>query len=281
MNLDPVMDLLAAIRDGRLGDDDWLIVFVHPGDPASKARPRWSGRGRRTYTPAETVAAENALALRFRSAMRGRDVIEGNVAIAAVFYRPNHQRIDADNLMKLVLDSATKAGVWLDDSQVTAQASVVELDADEPRTIIALGPTASTLVRGPLRQTCPRCGTAFDTRRNARRIYCSIACAQPPTTARCARCGTEFRRRRAGQRYCSTACAAADPLRRQKLAEQRPAPTCETCGGRVSRREYRQCARCAPKGRRIGSKNRERRDAAEETDHGHIRTTEARRRFGA
>lgn len=253
-HLDPVLELLSAIRKGRVGNDSFQIAFVHDGDPASKARARY-GRGGHTYTPARTVAAQDALSTMFRVALDGAPPLEGNIAIAAVFYRPNHQRIDADNLMKLVLDAATKARVWLDDSQVTAQASVIEFDAEKPRTLIALGPTVSTLIRGPVERMCPRCGKAFSTTRAGRRIYCSPACSQPRATANCARCGTEFHRGTGGAKYCSRACMNADPLRRQRMAEQRPAPRCVTCGGRVSRREYRQCSDCAPKGRRRGSRN--------------------------
>lgn len=251
----PALDLLAAIRRTRAGDDSWRVAFVHAGDPASKARPRFSPKTGRTYTPAATEAAENLLAMTFRLAFGSR-VLDGNVAIAAVFYRPNRQRIDADNLMKLVLDAGTKAGIWHDDSQVTAQASVVEFDAEQPRTLIAVGPTASTLERGPRTKVCPRCDREFQIEK-AERIYCSRSCAQPPATARCARCGTDFRRQSAGQRYCSKTCAQRDPAVRQPQADQRPRATCVTCGGPVSRREYRQCAGCAPKGRRPGSKNRQ------------------------
>jgi Holliday junction resolvase RusA-like endonuclease len=253
----PALDLLAAIRKDRLGDDSYIVSFVHPGPPQSKARPRWSPKNGRTYTPTETARAERSLAKRFERSFQGR-TLEGNVAIAAVFYRPNHQRIDADNLMKLVLDSATKAGVWLDDSQVTAQASVVEVDADAPRTLIALGPTASTMNRtGRVTSTCSRCGTMFAQARTLKlRAFCSRACAKPTVTARCARCGLDFTRRRAGQRYCSKTCAVRDPIRRQADALQRPAPTCKLCGGRVSRREYLRCAACAGTGRTLGSKNK-------------------------
>jgi Holliday junction resolvase RusA-like endonuclease len=253
----PALDLLAAIRRDRPGDDSWISAFVHAGAPHSKARPRWSPKNGRTYTPTETAQAERSLAKRFERSFQGR-VLEGNVAIAAVFYRPNHQRIDADNLMKLVLDAGTKAGAWLDDSQITAQACVVEVDAANPRTVIAIGPTASTMNRtGVVTAICKRCGKGFTTPRMNPRLTCSRACAKPRVMGRCASCESEFRRRRAGQRYCSKSCSSRESTRlRQKAGLQRSAPTCVTCGGRVSRREYRQCATCATAGRPLGSKNR-------------------------
>jgi Holliday junction resolvase RusA-like endonuclease len=253
--LRPVLDLLAALRSGREGDDSLLVAFAHEGEPVSKARARWA-RGR-TYTPAKTVAGEVSLAKHFMVAMQGQ-TLTGNVAIATVFYRSSYQRIDADNLTKLVMDAGTRAHVWKDDSQVTAQASVIELDAGQPRTLVALAPTDSSMVRGPRISTisCARCGAEFEaTQEQYRKLYCSQACARPRARANCARCGTEFSRSEAAQRYCSKKCVQADPLVRQKIAASRPAPACITCGGRVSRREYRQCSNCAPRGRRIGSKN--------------------------
>jgi len=255
--LAPALDLLAAIRHGRMGDDSYLVAFSHKGEPASKARHRWrSGGG--AYTPAKTIADEEEMAIHFRAAMRGR-TLEGNIAVAVVFFRSTHHRIDLDNLMKLILDAGTRARAWLDDSQVTAQAAILELDHEDPRTIVALGPTESSLVRGKGKLTIvwARCGTEFKGSTSGRqRLYCSSACAHPKSMARCAICGKEFRRRSARQRYCSKKCAQSDPLVRQAVASSRPWPKCQVCGGRVSRREYLRCSTCCRKGRKIGSKNK-------------------------
>ena len=246
------LDLLGSLRRGRNGGDEFLISFIHEGDPASKARARFNFKTKRTYTPQRTMSAENSLAWQFREATGGV-TREGNIAIVAIFYRSNHQRIDADNLMKLVMDSATKAAVWKDDSQVTAQAAVIEYDADYPRTVIAMGPTESSLKRGAFLAQCPRCSKSFEKQSFSQdRKYCSRACAQPRSMARCAKCEIDFRRRSAGQRYCSRRCAKSEPRPKSRRVPR----LCEACGGPVSRREYKRCSRCAPKGRRIGSKNK-------------------------
>lgn len=255
-SLAPALDLLAALRTGRQGTDEVLIAFIHPGEPVSKSRARFT-RGGRVYTPKRTAASEQSLADAFTQSLRGR-TLGGNVAIVAVFYRVTHQRIDADNLMKLVMDAGTRAHAWKDDSQVTAQAAVIELDAENPRTLIAFSTTESTMVRGPrvVERECPRCGKTFSHDWQRRRTYCRPGCSRPRTMARCARCEAEFWRRRAGQRYCSTKCSSAEPRVRQPAASSRPYAACADCGGRVSRREYIRCSNCSPKGRRIGSRNR-------------------------
>jgi Holliday junction resolvase RusA-like endonuclease len=150
----PVVDtqdalvLLAAIRRGRcVRGDVSSVAFVHPGEPVSKARARFNFKTRSAYTPAKTAQAEKSLAWAFAAALGGLE-LRSNVAVAVIFYRQNRKRTDTDNLMKLVMDAATKAGAWDDDSQVTAQAVLLELDAENPRTVIALGPIESTMGRG-------------------------------------------------------------------------------------------------------------------------------------
>lgn len=249
-DVDRVLDLLAAIGTA---DADRLIILTIDGEPKSKARARVV-RGH-AYTPASTAEAQQALAWHFRA--RISEPFTGNVALVALFYRPNHQRIDSDNLMKLVLDAATQAGAWKDDCQVTAQLGIVELDQERPRTVIGMCPIVSTLQRGVVIRACPRCGGPFSvTTPQQARKYCSPACAQPRAIARCPKCGIEFHRRSAGQRYCSRECGRASPLVRQPRWRQRSKPTCQSCGGPVSRREYVRCVNCAPKGRKLGSKNK-------------------------
>lgn len=240
-----------------------MFAFVHIGTPVAKSRARWSRKSRSFYTPTSTSAAEDEIALRFREAMRGHAPFDGSVAIVAIFYRPNFQRIDSDNLMKLVMDAATKAAVWVDDCYVTAQASFVEFDREKPRTLVAFCPSASTLDRS-YRFTCQVCETPF--KRPGRAAFanppkfCSKECRSNSERKefRCARCGVVFQRASSGQRYCSEPCrslAVNSPERRKKREEQRPWPKCQKCGGRVSRREYINCSNCSPKGRKRGSKN--------------------------
>lgn len=123
------------------------VYLVHPGPPVPKGRPRFTRKGI-AYTPAKTAAAETDLAWALKSKIRHRPM-EGPVAIVAVFYVADQRRSDVDNFMKLVYDAGNKAGIWHDDSQVTACAAIVDLDKARPRTIIALAPAMSKLTRMP------------------------------------------------------------------------------------------------------------------------------------
>lgn len=236
-----------------------MLGVIHQGAPVSKARARWNQKMRRFYTPGHSMEAQEALSWRFREILRGQPPFLGPMAIVAVFYRPNRQRIDVDNLMKLVMDAATKARVWRDDCQVAAQAALMELDPTNPRTVIALCPYLSTLDRTPLTVTCKRCGKEFERpewylKRNERRgvaMFCSNDCARPIglMTARCPRCEQDFERKTSGQRFCSVRCAQQERWVRLPNGEQRPPAVCEKCGQKVSRREYKQCRACRGYGR--------------------------------
>lgn len=256
------MELLSRIESER--DPVWSIAFVHDADPKSKARARVvRGRtGKMTaYTPGETSAAQDHLSLSWRQATRGK-TYDGCLAIACVFFRPNRQRIDVDNMVKLVLDAATKAHVWFDDSQVVTIVARLEMDVARPRTEIALMPSSSTLEREAYRtRVCPECHGEF-TRKVSTRMseFCSAACAQRSTRVlvRCARpgCPNEFRREREGHRYCSRSCSTTQTMAEAISAGKRIGPPrCEKCGARVSRREYKQCAKCLGRGRPKGTPN--------------------------
>lgn len=252
---DVVLDKLRALIGPEV-DPEQMWFLVVDGAPVSKSRARWNRKTGRTYTPAETVQAERALAARFRKVL-GNVTLGGSIAIVAIFFRPNFQRIDADNLMKLVMDSATLAKVWHDDCYVTAQASFMEMDRERPRTVIAFCQTESSLDRARM-FSCVICAKDFRragsaTFRNPPKT-CSAACRQELywrdlKPANCPKCGTEFRRRSAGQRYCSDECKGAPRKKRLPNHLQPGRARCETCGGLVSRREYRQCSKCSPKGR--------------------------------
>lgn len=243
--------LLKAVQGGYYMDH--CFAFVHQGEPVSKARARFTRSGR-AYTPEKTETAEMALSWSFKESMQNRPTYQSNVAVAAIFFRPNRQRIDGDNLMKLVLDAATKAGVWVDDCQVTTQAAVVELDEENPRTIIAIGPSRSSMDRTMFEmKTCPNCGKTFEANRFARgrqptQKFCTAECARRGngqgklSAAICRNCGKEFTRNRAGHSVCTEDC------RRSALSLRRKNPTCATCGGPVSRPDYVRCRACWRKG---------------------------------
>ena len=139
------MDLQAALdRVSEAADDGTLpaspaLVFVVPGDPVPKGRPRISARGgyARAYTPKATrdyEAAVCAAATAAREQARGPWPIVGpvRVEVSAVFARPGRlfrqadpdgrvphdKRPDLDNVLKAILDGMDQAGVWGDDGQV-------------------------------------------------------------------------------------------------------------------------------------------------------------------
>lgn len=118
-------------------DPTRLYLLTAPGNPIPKARPRVTRKGH-AYTPARTEAAEQQLAWTLKRVKPTR--LEGPIVMAAAFYRENLIRCDLDNLMKLVLDAGTKAGLWIDDSQVVASCAVLESDAENPRTELVWAP---------------------------------------------------------------------------------------------------------------------------------------------
>lgn len=244
-------------------DPERMVAFVVDGAPVSKSRARWSGKSGRHYTPQKTVNAQSYAAALFRQALGG-ETFAGAIAIVAIFYRPNYQRIDADNLMKLVMDAGTQAMAWKDDCFVTAQAAFIEMDRAAPRTVVALCQTKSSLDRERM-FTCGICSKEFRRAGTATFAnppkFCSRECRyegyrRDRQPARCPKCETQFERRSSGQRYCSDKCRGEATRIRPPNASLRPKPTCQSCGGPVSRREYLQCANCRPKGRKPGSKNR-------------------------
>jgi Holliday junction resolvase RusA-like endonuclease len=152
--------------------DHTVFALRHDGEPISKARSRFTRQGN-SYTPAGVAAAQSRLALRFATL----DIFRGNVGVGCVFYRSSQQRIDTDNLMKLVLDAGTEGGMWADDSQVTAIVGRTEFDAEHPRTLIVMMPHVSSLTRGS--EHWPRCRTCrkqFNPTGRKNPVYCSAAC---------------------------------------------------------------------------------------------------------
>jgi Holliday junction resolvase RusA-like endonuclease len=152
---DLIVDRLLAFLDLDPAEpSSWIpehvIQFSHAGAPVPKERARWSPKHKRMFTPTRTRASEGDLLYAWRVALNRRLPLVDTCAIVAIFFVPTRRRKDVDNLMKLVMDAATRAGVWNDDSQVIAQASYLELDRDRPRTLVAVCPYLSTLSQTPL-----------------------------------------------------------------------------------------------------------------------------------
>lgn len=188
----------------RLGNSHELRVIVVAGEPPSKGRPRFTKTGR-PYTPKVTVLGERRLA----EAFAGTPTFPGNVSVVCIFYRSSRQRIDVDNMLKAVLDAATRAHVWGDDSQVTALVGIVECDRENPRTIVAFGQHDSSMKRGAEAMIpCAHCEAPFlPTSSKAR--FCSLACRRASVTrVACGHCGRQFKRTSGNQRFCSRRCRA-------------------------------------------------------------------------
>lgn len=209
---DPIGDKLLAVYQafGGVGDPVWIII---PGPPHSKARPRHTKTGKTYQDPADRNAeAVTAVYLR----QKVRTPAPANVAVVCAFIRPNRQRIDADNMMKHVLDAANGI-LFKDDSQVTAQGAVVEYDRETPRTILLYGPHESSLDRTVNRTVpCAQCGKPVKRFEGVKEHtqFCSVKCknlkfgweATLKTPVACAVCGKDFIRRTSGQKLCSKKC---------------------------------------------------------------------------
>lgn len=141
---DLALEKLRAL--GGIASD--VLTLVHDGTPIPKERARQGQRG--FYTPSRTKNAQEALSWVFKAARGRKNRFTDTVAIVAIFYVPTFQQKDTDNCMKLVMDAATKADVWHDDSQVKAQAVFFELDPQHPRTVVAICPYFCSMSKAPL-----------------------------------------------------------------------------------------------------------------------------------
>lgn len=232
------------------GSEHHVQTLRISGAPWSKARPRHTRTGVTYILPADR-AAESRTRRTFAETFT--KPLTGNVAVAAIFYRPDRQRIDADNLLKHVCDSAT-GPVWLDDCQVTAIVGIIELDPDCPRTVIAFAAHDSTLTRGSdWTNDCGWCGATFLVASNQpKKKYCGPACSvrgrgglDLSLPVPCKQCGEPFRRITTAQVMCSPACRVAAIRGRNKArASDRPFSSCATCGAQLAHRRGGRCRVC-------------------------------------
>lgn len=113
-----------------------LVVRIE-GEPASKARPRL-GRGGHTYTPRETVEAEEAIGWAIKMKMgasRWTLDADSEFVLHIEFYTTKKRRKDIDNCLKAVLDAGNKI-LYKDDSQVCEVLARSHVNCETARTEI-------------------------------------------------------------------------------------------------------------------------------------------------
>ncbi len=226
-----------------LGTLDNVSVCTIYGEPRSKSRYR-QGKHGNSYNPSSGEEQRIGWELK----QRFKSPVSNNVAVMCVFYRSNRQRIDVDNMLKLVMDAAT--GIcFYDDDQVTAQVGILELDAKAPRTIIAIGEHTSTMDRSYRSKICETCGKAFRPSLPDGK-FCSRACASRSRGAdlseskACPVCGISFRRRTRSQIYCSEQCRKAQMAKRNSAKKKHATAYCIDCGNKLSKPGYVRCRPC-------------------------------------
>ena len=172
----------------------------------------------------------------------------GNVALVCIFYRSNKQRIDTDNMLKHVCDSANGIA-WIDDSQVTAIAGLIELDPSNPRTVIAIAPHVTTMQRGvDSNRGCKRCGESIHIMGLwHKKEYCDkcryvVMQRAPRDEIRCLHCQGLFRPK-VSQKICSPACRI-QWLTARKRGKPKPFSQCTKCGKMLTHKRGGQCRDC-------------------------------------
>ncbi|MBB5081331.1 RusA family crossover junction endodeoxyribonuclease [Nonomuraea endophytica] len=223
-----------------------MMMAVIDGEPPSKSRPRFTRNGK-PYRTKEDVDAEA------RTAQHLRRIFDqpwtGNIALGCIFFRPNKQRIDVDNMIKHVCDAANGIA-WNDDSQVTAVYGVAELDQQSPRTVLIFAQHRSTLTRGTDNvRPCEYCGTPFELVGRTTKRFCTAACSYKARgydlsePILCKQCGQLFRRTTKAQILCSRECRA-DSVRGRNRSRGGPPSNCATCGKPLSHRRGGRCRDC-------------------------------------
>ena len=239
-DLERLLRLYDALGMSAVSDELFMVTI--PGPPSSKSMDGKSGRRGR----AELENTGNYL----QSGV-GR-ILDGNVGMACLFYRQNRQRIDTDNLLKHVCDAAT-GKIWNDDSQCTATAGIVELDKENPRTVVIVGKHRSSMSRGvDSSYPCVVCGgpIILEGQSGKPPKTCSsecrtTLCGYEPLSEEvpCAHCLNLFRRKTKTQRFCSQQCRIQS-LKDKKRAEARPLSRCQDCDKELAHHRGGRCRDC-------------------------------------
>ena len=200
------------------------IRVVIEGEPASKARVRFSKRGSKVhaFTPEKTKQAEEAIAWHVLAAKQPWMRNATAYGVKAHFYCGTWQRRDIDNMLKLVLDGCNKV-VWDDDCQVIEISAKLERGADHARTEFEIWPIDGA--KTPPTVPCAECGAAIrvygSQMKNATNRYCSKACQTIGQTTLepvpCMGCGEPIMLSRSARaknpnRHCSRGCLSRSTM---------------------------------------------------------------------
>lgn len=121
-----------------MGDSFTLWV---PGKPKTKQRPRL-GKGKRAFTPVETVEEEKRIAAAW--ALAQGTIFRGPVYVEVDYYKDGQEitvsevdwtsplRGDVDNYLKLTMDALQRAGAALQDDKKVMALHGVKHEGDRP-----------------------------------------------------------------------------------------------------------------------------------------------------
>lgn len=188
---------------------------------------------------------------------------KGGFGVRAFFYKRNRQRMDVDNLLKMVMDAGNGI-LWEDDSQVMEAFGRIYVEPARPRIVVLIyhveGDPALTRSMDKICTGCGKIYTPKNSERYYTQKYCTSKCWSESnrTEIVCAFCKELFTvpncyvpRRR--DKYCSRSCAAkgywVDNPRSSSNWK------CQECGKGVSRKEYSRCHPCSMKIRKPKTKN--------------------------
>lgn len=205
-----------ALFAGPESESSIVASFTVPGEPASKARPRFDHRGSKShaYTPAKTKAAEAKVAACYLAAAHKRgtdpDITYG---VLAHFYNGTRQRRDVDNMVKLVLDGLNTVA-FPDDVQVVEvvgrKSFVLKKEARTEVVLYRVGEVDR------LTKKCEHCDGEFVTWPSQCEVtkYCSRECREADRRERrevtCKQCGKTFlahgKKDASTRKFCSKEC---------------------------------------------------------------------------